>query len=107
MKTSFLGMFLALGAAFVSSNVLCAQTYKLTADIPFAFRVNDQVQPAGKYMIANDGRPVPLLMRMTDMRKQFIVGATTAVESTQAQRGKLVFHCYGGSTCFLAEIRPF
>lgn len=97
---------LAVGAACVCGSALNAQTYSLSAKIPFEFQVADKVFPAGKYMVAESGyRTVPQLMNLATGRSIFIAGASHSLDATHSP--KLVFRCYyGGDSCFLAEIWP-
>ena len=105
MKNNAIRIFLALGAASVFGSALNAQTYTLSAKIPFAFQVAGKDFPAGKYMVgeyANTG--VPTLKSDTTGDSVFIAGATNSLDPVRP--GRLVFHCYGMNGCFLAEIWP-
>ena len=105
MKSNVIRMFLALGAACVGGSALDAQTYTLSAKIPFTFQVADKVFPAGKYQLAESGyRAIPQLMEQATGHSIFIGGASHSLTATHSP--KLVFHCYGPDSCFLAEIWP-
>jgi len=63
-------------------------------------RFTRRLREAGGYGHAG----VPFLRNATTGQSVFIAGADHSL--TQAANPKLVFHCYAGKTCFLAEIRP-
>ncbi len=105
MKTNVIRMFLALGAACVSGTALHAQSYDLSADIPFAFQVSGKALPAGKYVVSERGvAGVPTLQSRTTGHSILVGGAYRSLDPVHP--GRLVFHCYGTNGCFLAEIWP-
>jgi hypothetical protein len=105
MKTNVMRMFLALGAACIFGSALDAQTYDLSAKVPFAFQVANTTMPAGKYLVGDYGSTGVLVFRnATTGNSVFISGAIHAMDATRP--GRLVFRCYGTDACFLAEIWP-
>ena len=105
MNNNAIRMFLALGAACVCGSALNAQSYGLSAKIPFEFRAAGKDFAAGKYVVHEHGNStVPSLQSNTTGVSVFIAGADRSL--TPAGRPRLVFHCYAGYTCFLAEIHP-
>ena len=102
MKTRAIGMFLAIGAVAVLGTTLNAQTYGLTAEVPFAFQVGNQVFAPGDYHIHHGSQGVPTIRSAQNGHAFFISGASPALGT--ARSAKLVFHCYAGQKCFLAEI---
>ena len=105
MKTNVMRMFLAVGAACVCGSALDAQTYDLSAKVPFTFQVGNTSFPAGKYLVGDYGSTGVLVFRNAATGNSvFISGPTHALDPVQP--GRLVFHCYGTDACFLAEVRP-
>jgi hypothetical protein len=105
MKNNVIRMILALGAACVCGSVLNAQTYDLSAKVPFGFQVGDTAFPAGKYLVGDYGSTGVLIFRnATTGNSVFISGATHVMDPVQS--GRLVFHCYGTDACFLAAVMP-
>jgi hypothetical protein len=105
MKNNAIRMFLALGAACVFGSVLNAQSSNLNANVPFAFQASGKTFAAGKYVVGeyrNSG--VQMVKNATTSDSVFIPGAYATRELTK--QPKLVFHCYSGHGCFLAEIWP-
>ncbi len=105
MKTNVIRTFLALGAACVCGSALQAQTYRLSAEIPFAFQVSETSFPAGKYVVSDRGATLVQSIQSRETgRAVFIPGAYRSLDPVEP--GRLVFHCYGTNGCFLAEIWP-
>jgi hypothetical protein len=105
MKSQIMSMFLAIGAVATFGSTLHAQTYQMTADVPFAFQVHDQSFEPGKYQVrVSDSSIVPNLRNAATRRSIFVMGAY-GVGGSRGE-SKLVFRCYNGETCFLAEIQP-
>jgi hypothetical protein len=105
MKSNVIGMFLAVGAACVSGSALSAQTNDVSAKVPFAFQVAGKAFPAGKYLVTERGfLGIPFVQNSTTGESVFVAGASHSL--TRVGPARLVFHCYVGETCFLAEIRP-
>ena len=104
MKTQVINMILALGTVSGFGTSLHAQSYDLKANIPFAFHVNNKVFEPGKYNVESKGMSIPSLRNNATGQSVFIVGANPVLDGKG--ESKLVFHCYSGTTCFLAEIWP-
>jgi hypothetical protein len=107
MKNNAIRMFLAISAAYVGASALDAQTNSglLTAKVPFAFQVRGENFTAGKYLVRSNGAmSIPSIHNTATGQGVFVAGAANVL--TQAGGPRLVFHCYAGKTCFLAEIRP-
>ena len=105
MKNNAIGMFLALGAACVCGSALDAQSNELSAKVPFAFQVAGKDFAAGRYVVRDHGYlGIPSVQNAATGELVFVAGADHAL--TQAGAPRLVFHCYAGNTCYLAEIRP-
>ncbi len=105
MKNNALRIALALGAACVCASALDAQSYDFSAKVPFGFQVSGQAFPAGKYIVLEHGDArVPQVQNARTGLSVFVFGASHSL--THAGAPRLVFHCYAGNACFLAEIRP-
>jgi hypothetical protein len=105
MKNNVIRMFLAVGAACVGVSALDAQSNNLSAKVPFAFQVAGKTFSAGRYLVASQGYlGIPSVQNSTTGETVFVAGADHAL--SHAGPARLVFHCYVGATCFLAEIRP-
>jgi hypothetical protein len=107
MKNNAITMILALGAACCAGSALNAQSSNnvLLAKVPFAFQVNGENFAAGKYVVREQGYlGIPSIQNAATGRTIFVAGAFHGLPVVS--QPKLVFHCYAGSTCFLAEIRP-
>ena len=105
MKFHIISMTLALGAITILGSTLNAQSYQVSGTVPFAFHVGDRVYESGKYTISETAPSmVPSLMNNATHHSTFVAGA---VASKSGDKGrKLVFHCYNGTQCYLAEIWP-
>jgi hypothetical protein len=105
MKNNVIRMVLALGAACVGGSALQAQSYEMSAKVPFAFQVADKTFEAGKYLVTTTGYSVtPTLKSAKTGRGIFLTGDDLAQNRNGS--AKLVFHCYGTENCFLAEVWP-
>lgn len=104
MKTRMIRMFLALGMVSAFGTALHAQTYDLAANVPFKFQAGDRVQEPGKYLVRQDGSGVTTIRNMVSGHPTLLPGVYARLGHTYS--GKLVFHCYNGNGCFLAEIWP-
>jgi hypothetical protein len=104
MKSHVMTMILALGTVSLSGTALHAQGYELAANVPFAFQVANQTFEPGKYIVRRAFEGAASLRTVANGHSIFIAGAYPAL--TGKAPGKLVFHCYGGDKCFLAEIWP-
>jgi hypothetical protein len=101
MKTNVMRMFLAISTVSVFGGALHAQSFNMKADVPFAFRVNDKTFEPGTYNVRRDTTAFPFLRNETSGESIFIANRPTDGVSHSP---KLVFHCYSGKQCFLAEI---
>jgi hypothetical protein len=90
---------IALGAALVATNA-SAQTTRLIADIPFEFRIGQNVLPAGEYTLQPQGNGA-VLVRGSGAGTFFMTQACGG--GNVVQEGKLVFH-RSGSHYFLRQI---
>ena len=104
MNTNFMKMFLAVSTVSLFGTALHAQSYVLTADIPFAFQVANKTYEPGKYQVRQGSEAFPTLYDKVSGTRVFIAGASATLGTTR--QPKLVFHCYNGDKCFLAEIWP-
>jgi hypothetical protein len=105
MKNNAIRIFLALGAACVCASALDAQSNDLSAKVPFAFQVAGKAFPAGRYLVGDYGSTGILILKNAAIGNSvFLAGANHTMEPVRP--GRLVFHCYAGDTCFLAEVRP-
>jgi hypothetical protein len=91
----------AIFSLFLASS---AQAQLLRANVPFEFRVNDKVFPAGNYSL----RVEPMSYRMTlclpgGREEAFLVTIPRAWKS-EVENGMLVFHKYG-KTYFLSRFK--
>jgi hypothetical protein len=106
MKNNVMRIFLVLGAAAICGTALDAQSRDLlSAKIPFAFEAGGQHFAPGKYVVREHGYSgVPAIQSAKTGQTVFVTGAVHTL--AQVSPPKLVFHCYAGATCFLAQIRP-
>jgi hypothetical protein len=92
-----------LAAVFLS--VVCAglhaQTMKLHAAIPFAFRVGENILPAGEYNISHSNNI--FIIREASGGHSAIVMTTGALLSNESPDSRLSFHRYG-ENYFLANV---
>jgi len=103
MKTNVMKILLAISTVTVFGSALDAQSYSMKADIPFAFQVSNATLDPGTYTVSRGNTALPLLRNEVTRNSVFIAnGATIGTAHT----AKLVFHCYSGKQCFLAEIWP-
>jgi hypothetical protein len=104
MKNNGIKMFLALGAACMFASVLDAQSNELSAKVPFSFQVRGKDFAPGRYIVREYGNlGIPFVQNSTTGESVFLSGAIHSLTSTGPAR--LVFHCYAGNACFLAEVR--
>jgi hypothetical protein len=104
MKNHAIGMLLAMGAALVGGTALEAQSNELSAKVPFAFQLAGKDFAAGRYVVREHGYlMLPSVQNVATGQHVFVSGADHVLSPVGPPR--LVFHCYAGSTCFLAEIR--
>jgi hypothetical protein len=104
-----LGLFavIVMIAASASAKAQSLQ-YKLTANIPFDFTVNDKKLPAGKYSISraqsNNGDQV-LQIQSADGHANVVRLTIPVITREPMKRGTVVFHRYGDQY-FLNEVWP-
>jgi hypothetical protein len=92
---------LAAGSAFGQQ--------RLTADIPFEFRLADKVMPAGHYDVTLSGHNIQGLLSLSCLKCSAHAFAQTHYVgggNTEAAEGTLVFSKYGDSY-FLSQVWPF
>ena len=104
MKIKMMTMVLAAGAVSIFGGALSAQSYDLSANIPFTFQVGDMSFTPGKYEVRNSANSVPTLRSAETGHAIFVTGAFASLGT--GRETKLVFRCYGGDKCFLGEIWP-
>ena len=105
MKNNAIGMVLVLGAASVCALDAQSVNSPFSAKVPFTFQVGSQAFAAGKYVVGQHGYlGVPTIQNAVTGQTLFVAGANHAL--TRSGPPRLVFHCYAGKTCFLAEIQP-
>lgn len=105
MKTNVMKMFLALSTVTLFGGALNAQTYRLNANIPFAFQAANETFAPGVYTVRQAGtETVPSLAPVAKGHKIYIAGSYASLGPGKS--AKLVFHCCGPDKCFLAEIWP-
>ena len=91
-------------AAFVTVMAAYAQsTARLSANIPFEFRVGNSVLAAGEYEIIPISTPRTLLVRSADGEAAVVALTNTAEKLLAPKDGKLVFNRYG-NTYFLSQV---
>jgi len=105
MKNNVIRMFLAVSAASGMATALHAQTPDFSAKVPFAFQAAGKVFAAGNYLVREHGYlGIPSMQNAATGDTAFVAGSSHTL--TRVGPTRLVFHCYAGNTCFLAEIRP-
>ena len=103
MTTTSIKMMLATGLACAAATVLSAQTYDMSAKVPFGFQVEGRAYEAGKYRVLQRASDKQTVLENAATRDSvFIAGARQSVE--RPAKPTLVFHCYEGNSCFLSEI---
>ncbi len=99
MKTNLIRTLLSAAAVLSLSAAAFAQSY-LGANVPFSFRMNGRVMPAGNYQIGPTGSTGAVDLR-SSKQAAFAIG-TPAI--TDDARARLVFRCGETSGCSLTEI---
>ena len=101
-KIACMLLTLSVFALLAGTRVYAQSSTKLTATIPFDFRVGSQSLPPGVYTVAPKS-PSMVIIRSKDGH-QSAVAQTNALQVNQASvDGKLIFNHYGG-LYFLAQI---
>jgi hypothetical protein len=100
MRAPLAKLFIVLGTVGIYASALHAQSYRMQADVPFAYYVDDTAFPAGKCLVG----------RAAETQVQFLQGPTNnrvfiAQQPYYTNKGhaRLVFHRYGDQY-FLAEV---
>jgi hypothetical protein len=102
MKSQIMSMILTLGAIAASQTALHAQSFLTTTEVPFAFQAGGHTWEAGKYSVRRTGGGMTVLRNDTNFHSTYVAGAGSYLTGNTGP--KLVFHCYNGEKCFLAEI---
>ena len=105
MKSQIMSMVLALAVVAITGTTLNAQTFTVTGNVPFAFHAGDKDYDAGQYTIIKlSSTAFPMLRNEATHTRIFLSSLGGSLGSSKDT--KLVFHCYSGHQCFLAEIWP-
>ena len=77
----------------------------LRADVPFKFRLGEQLLPAGRYSISqiSTGANYVLLVRNWETRKSAMFIAGNYLKHSADKRPRMAFNC-GDSGCILSEV---
>lgn len=100
-------LVMAIVAAGVSAQAQSLQ-YKLTANIPFEFKVADQKLPAGKYSVRRAMESSgDMVVRISGVDNDAIASRVSIplVTYKPKRQGTLIFHRYG-EEYFLSEVWP-
>jgi hypothetical protein len=102
MKRTITKLFLALGSLCIGAIGLKAQTYALSASIPFAFHANGTNCSSGTYVFQKDTNPDTESLLNKDTGRSLFLGA---LPQSKVNHGspRLVFHRYGNEY-FLSEV---
>ena len=104
MKSQIMSMILTLGAIATSQTALHAQSFLTTTEVPFSFQAGGHTWEAGKYTIRRDHGGMTILRSDTTFHSTHVAGAGSYLTGNSGP--KLVFQCYSGEKCYLAEIWP-
>jgi hypothetical protein len=100
MKRTLMQLFLAFGAVCSNGLLLHAESYQMTAQVPFAFHAGNAVFPAGTTAVKHSGSNAYQYLQSPD-RGSIIIPADN---QTVSKKGPcLVFNRYG-SEYFLSEV---
>ena len=95
-------LFLFVGSMSASAHSL---EHLMTIQVPFDFQVNDELLPAGKYVIKRDPQmPQVLLIQCAERKISVMVHAIALSLSKEPARTSLTFKEYGGKY-FLSEVK--
>ena len=84
------GLVVLLAAASAEAKI------RVVADVPFDFRVGNELLPAGRYTVENHVESEPIVViRSEDRRTSISVQSHAAVQRKLPETGKLLFHRYG------------
>jgi hypothetical protein len=88
LRSAFLGLGLLLAVSAAQ-----AQETRVKANIPFDFVVQNQVLPAGEYLVTSEGPTNQAIVIRSDDSKTAILSLTNSCSSSKpSDRTKLVFH---------------
>ena len=92
-------------ATLAGSSAFAQTEPTLRVNVPFEFKINNAVMPAGEYSISNSGLQDlgVMAMRSDDNEHTVLFTGTAASPNTPVNRSSLEFHRYGNSY-FLADI---
>lgn len=103
MKRQFTNLVLTAGlSAMLGTFSLSAQDRSETADIPFAFQVQQRTLPAGHYTV-NQHSNVSSLFQVYDANGHSLFLGASQQTKADPEKPKLTFACYGHD-CVLAQI---
>ncbi len=101
MKNLLTKMFLTFGSVCLFGANLHAQTYSLTANVPFSFEANGAQMSPGNYLVSQPmNSQVQRMQNRGDKCSAFIASSSHEVNNGSP---RLVFHRYG-NRYFLAEV---
>jgi hypothetical protein len=84
----------AIGLALILVASASAQTWRLSADIPFSFNVGDQEMQSGRYTVTILGDSA-LLIQSVDSKKTALSLSNSMLTPSNLKNGKLMFNLYG------------
>ena len=104
MQTYSIRALILTGAALTFGAAAHAEI-RFTANIPFSFRVNGAVLPAGNYNIgpAMHGAPSAVQLTGTDTKKAALA-LVTGVKEGESGDPRLTFHCGEITGCVLIQV---
>lgn len=94
MKTKVPAAVSAIGLALILVATASAQTWKLSADVPFSFNVGDREMQSGKYTVTILGDSA-LLIQSVDFKKTAMSISNSMLTPSNLKNAKLVFNRYG------------
>jgi hypothetical protein len=101
MKTTILKTSFTIGIALILATSVFGRDWKLAADIPFAFNINDQTMASGSYTVEIRGEV--LVIRSSEGQKLIMTLSNAAITPSGLNNGRLVFNRYGDQY-FLSEV---
>lgn len=102
MKRTIPNLFLALGSLCIGAVGLQAQSYALSASVPFAFHVNGATCSSGRYIFQKEVNRDSQSLRNTDTGRSLFMGVAPQSKVNHGSP-RLVFNRYGNEY-FLSEI---
>lgn len=94
MKTKIPAAVSAIGLALILVASASAQTWRLSADVPFSFNVGDREMQSGKYTVTILGDSA-LLIQSVDFKKTAMSISNSMFTPRNLKNAKLVFNRYG------------